>query len=95
MGLVISEWVRKKLTNKHCVTEQEIIECFMNRTSIYLEDTREEHKTEPPSKWFIAETDKERKLKTVFVLKDNKIFIKTAYELNQKEILIYQKYINN
>lgn len=73
MALVISSKVRLKLADKHNVTELEIEECFANRSGVFLEDTREGHKTELPTQWFIAETDSRRKLKVVFIPKGRKI----------------------
>ena len=89
MALVISPKVRPKLAERHNVTELESEECFANRTSAYLEDTREDHKTEPLTQWFIAETDNGRKLKVVFILEENDITIRTAYEPNAIEQQIY------
>lgn len=96
--LIISERVRRKMQLKHNVTEVEIYEAFQNREGLYLIDTREEHRTDPPTKWFISETDKGRQLKVVFVQTTNKetqkteIHIKTAYEPNEDEIRIYEMY---
>jgi hypothetical protein len=63
----ISDHVRKKLAEKHQVTEEEVRECFMNVEGEYLRDRREEHRTDPPTFWFIAETDRRRLLKICFV----------------------------
>jgi hypothetical protein len=58
-----------------------------------LEDTRVNNRTEPPTMWFIAETDKGRQLKIVFIeLADGNYEIKTAYEANGIEVKIYEKY---
>ena len=87
----ISQRIIAKLKSKHKVDRKEILECFLNRTGGFLEDTREEHKTEPPTMWFIAETNKERKLKIVFMeLANGKYEIKTAYEPNKIEVRIYE-----
>lgn len=89
----ISAAVAKKLSEKHHVTRDEIEECFYNREKGLLEDTREQHKTAPPTMWFIAETDVGRCLKVVFVEHDNDTYeIKTAYEPNAEEVRIYEKY---
>jgi len=43
--------------------------------------------------WFIAETERERLLKIVFIeLDDGSYEIKTAYEPNVIEVRIYEKY---
>jgi len=83
-----------KLQDKHAVTKDEIIQCFANRTTDrFLEDKRENHKTIPPTLWFVAETNHGRKLKVVFVQRpDGCIDIKTAYIANPVELRIYAKY---
>ncbi|MFV0576063.1 MAG: hypothetical protein ACK5NC_11715 [Vibrio sp.] len=94
MGLVISVAVKKKLQVKHNVNEDEVLECFANREKSFLKDTREEHDTDPPTLWFVSETDYGRKLKIVFIHynNENKYVIKTAYPANETEIRIYNKY---
>ena len=86
-----SDRISKKLKNKHDVTEDEVKECFHNSNGVVLEDTREEHATNPPTQWFIAETNSGRKLKVVYV-EDQAIYIKTAYEPNEAEIYIFNKF---
>jgi hypothetical protein len=72
MGLIISTRVREKLANKiPPVTEEELLQCFENRSGKYLLDMREEHRTDPPTRWFIAQTHYGRELKVVFVPKKN------------------------
>ena len=94
MALVISNLIRQKILQKHGISENEVIQCFASREGGFLEDTRENHKTNPPTKWFIAETDYGRKLKVVFMQSvDGKdIHIKTAYLANEEEKCIYEKY---
>lgn len=83
----------QKLGQKHKVTRSEVEECFLNRTKGLLADTRINHKTNPPTQWFIAETDKGRRLKIVFIkLTDGTYEIKTAYEPNRIEVDIYDKF---
>jgi len=79
MKLHISSRIRQKLQEKHTVTEDEIVQCFADSTNKFLEDTREDHKTDPPTRWFIAETNYGRELKVVFVQHpDGCVVIKTA-----------------
>lgn len=93
MSLKISHSVRAKLGNKRPpVTREEIEECFANRSGTYLEDTREQHKSDPPTQWFIAETFYGRKLKIAFIQKDANTIIRTAYDPNKEEIRIFNKY---
>ena len=83
----------EKLTTKHKVTVDEVTECFGNVTRGFLVDTREDHKTDPPTHWFISETNHGRKLFVAFVhfKKSNKIVLKSAYPADDKRIKIYNK----
>ncbi|MCL7943443.1 DUF4258 domain-containing protein [Marinobacter sp. ATCH36] len=92
MALKYSSAVKQKLAEKHGVSPEEVQQCFANREGRLLEDTREEHKTDPPTQWFIAETDYGRRLKIVFVLKNGDILLKTAYSPNPVEERIYTKH---
>jgi len=93
LNLNISEAIAKKLSEKHSVTRDEVEECFYNRIKGLLEDTREQHKTNPPTMWFIAETNEGRSLKVVFIELPNGTYeIKTAYEPNEDEVRIYEKF---
>ena len=93
MALVISPAVHAKLAaKKPPVTQAEIQQCFANRTGMYLLDQREEHASNPPTRWFIAETYYGRKLKVVFIPRENDIVIRTAYDPNVEEIRIYKKF---
>lgn len=94
MALLISNKVRQKLqTQSHNVTEQEIIECFANRTGLECLDLRAHHQTNPVTRWFVSETDYGRKLKICYMLHPNGLVeIKTAYAATQEIIRIYTKY---
>lgn len=93
MALLISASVRAKLAaKKPPVTQAEIEQCFANRTGTYLLDQREEHASDPPTRWFIAETYYGRKLKVVFIPRDSDIVIRTAYDPNADEVRIYKKF---
>ncbi|MBE1276331.1 ADP-ribosyl-(dinitrogen reductase) hydrolase [Enterovibrio baiacu] len=93
MSLVISPSVRKKLATRHHVTEEEILECFANREAGFLLDMRENHQSDPPTQWFVAETDRGRKLKVAFINSPDKgIIIRTCYEANPDEIRIYNNF---
>ena len=71
--------VKKKLLDKHNVTQDEVMECFMNRDGAFFKDTDERHETDPPSWWFCAETDRGRSLKVVFIDYGDRYQIKTAF----------------
>ena len=54
----ISPQVRDKLAARHNVGVDEIKQCFCNREKGFLRDSREEHRTDPPTQWFVAEANK-------------------------------------
>lgn len=90
--LEISASVRRKLADKHLVVPAEVWQCFLNHTgNRFLEDSREKNKTNPPTKWFISETDSGRLLKVCFIYFEDvqKIVIKSAFEPNQDELNIF------
>lgn len=92
-ALIISPKVQEKLANKQPpVSGEEIEQCFATRDGRYLLDKREEHASDPPTLWFIGETYWGRKLKVVFIARDGKVIIRTAYPPNEDEVRIYQKY---
>ncbi|ONN66733.1 ADP-ribosyl-(dinitrogen reductase) hydrolase [Herbaspirillum sp. VT-16-41] len=92
-GLVISQGIQDKLDKKTPpVTEKEVCECFDNKCGENLIDDREDNRTDPATLWFIAETNKGRLLKIVFIFQDGSFRLKTAYDPNQVEIDIYEKY---
>src|SRR6218665_2388109 len=59
-----------------------------------LFDNRPKHKTDPPTRWFIAETDYGVKLKVCFIYHPDTqlVEIKSAFKPNEDEIAIYNKY---
>lgn len=68
------------------------MECFANGEAVYFRDNREKHQTTPPTQWFMAPTNHRRLLKVVFILDDDKIIIKTAYEPSKDdELILYRK----
>lgn len=100
MPICISTRVKLKLAEKHGgVTEDEIIQCFQNLEGDYLRDPREQHDPDPPSYWFISETNQRRLLKIVFIARKMdsldgskvRIDIKTAYPPDAAEIELYAR----
>ena len=87
--ILIPAAVLSKLRHKHNVSRIEVLECFENRSGILLIDDREEHRRDPPTLWFIAETSTGRNLKIVFQAKHGKLHVNTAYEPNEIEMRIY------
>ncbi|MCB4360910.1 hypothetical protein [Quatrionicoccus australiensis] len=81
MKIIISSRVREKLDVKHDgVSIHEIRECFANRDGKILIESREEHLTNPLTRWFIAETNFGRELKICYMPIRDEFHIKTAYE---------------
>lgn len=91
MTIIISGKILEKITSRE-ISEREIKQCFENISGTYLEDPREEHRTDPPTHWFVSETNCGRKLKIMFVHRDSNIFIKSAFEATEEIIRIYEKY---
>lgn len=99
MGVIIHKSILKKLHEKHDVTEKEVIECLTNRMRSPIEDPREDHRTDPPTKWIVSYTNHLRVLKIVFIVMNDdingqNIVIKSAYEPTQEVFDIYEGYSN-
>lgn len=90
MAIIISQKVAEKLLEKHQVSPKEVEEAFRNRTGKLLFDTREDHKTDPPTLWFIACTNHLRLLKVCFIQREDGTHIRTAYTANEAELRIYR-----
>jgi hypothetical protein len=91
-NLKISADVLHKLEHKHTVTREEVEQCIANRTGNLLIDTREKHKTNPPTLWFLACTNKLRLLKIVYIQIGDTVELKSAFSPNQTEIDIYSRH---
>lgn len=90
--LIISEKIEEKLNLRHKVSKTEIAQCFGNNNNTFLIDKREKHASIPPTKWFVGETDAGRVIKFCFVEHEGFFYIRTAYEANDTEISIFNKY---
>lgn len=91
MNIRISRGILQKLEGRK-ISEREICQCFENVEGSYLEDPREEHKTDPATYWFVAPTNKGRTLKVMFIIRGEYADIKSAYEATDEIIRIYNKY---
>lgn len=89
MTIIISKKIEDKLRDKHKVSKREVEQCFDNLLGNYLLDSREKHQSNPPTMWFVSTTNTDRLLKVVFIYRDNKIFIRSAFEPNVDELTIY------
>lgn len=91
-NFIVSKSTEQKLTSKHGLSIAEVRQAFVNREGGFLEDTREQHRTDPPTQWFVGVTNDGRTIKVVFVQKDGKIVLKTSYDANPTEIRIYERH---
>lgn len=92
-NIIISPKVLEKLAKKHQVNSREVRECFLNyEMRLFLKDNRDNHRTEPPTLWFIGETYRSRKLKIIFIAKKGKIHIKSAFDPNVEEKRIFDSH---
>ena len=89
---MVSTAIASKLHKKHHVSINEVEQCFLNRAGNLLYDTRAKTKTIPPTLWFIALKNKNRKLKIVYIQKEFQLILKTAYEPNEIELNIYERF---
>lgn len=91
-NLHISQATLDKLADKHQVSRREVEQCFANKCGLFLEDSREDHRSDPATMWFIAPTNEDRQLKIVFIFKDGLVHLRTAYEPNPVELAIYDRH---
>ncbi|WP_290887718.1 DUF4258 domain-containing protein [Arenimonas sp.] len=87
----ISSRVLEKLQSRHQVTREEVLQAFMNREGPLLTDNRLDHRTDPPTIWFCAPTDRGRLLKVIFVERDEHFEIKSAYEPTDGSDRLYER----
>lgn len=90
MAVIISPKIANKLKSKHAVSEKEAGQCFENRTGNLLTDNREQHKSNPPTMWFIAPTNETRLLKVCFIQKGSDSYVRTVFTPDANEIRIYR-----
>ena len=70
----------------------DVEQCFNNRDGGLCEDIRAEHHTNPTTQWFVAETDKGRLLKIIFIPYESGPELKSAYDATPEICRIYGKY---
>lgn len=90
MRIVISDDIRAKLQAKHDVSPKDVRECFENRMGCFLIDDREQHRTDPPTLWFISPNNHNRLLKVCFVLRGDVVYLRTCYPPDAVELSIYK-----
>lgn len=92
MAIRVTPYVREKLERKHSVTVEEVKECFLNWSGVAFIDDSEEHFHDfPPSQWFVAETEKGRKLLVVFREENSDEWIVTAFDAGPTKIRNYER----
>lgn len=93
MNLRISEAVLEKLRDKHDVTAREVEQCFDNMEGPLLIDDREDHRSDPPTLWFISRTNKNRLLKVAYIQRGSVVHLRTYFEPNEVEVRIYSHHL--
>lgn len=91
-NLIITAKILDKLKVKHGVVRLEVEQCFSNRTGKLLTDNRELRKTNPPTLWFIAKTNRGRLLKIVYIQKGMEVHLKSSFDPNAIELGIYAQH---
>lgn len=91
-ALNITPAILSKLRDRHGVSRAEVEQCFQNRAGRLLVDDRALTKTNPPTLWFIATTNRGRSLKIVYIQRGTLVDLKTAYEPNEDEARIYRRH---
>jgi uncharacterized DUF497 family protein len=94
LRFTIAQSILSKLMEKHGVTRAEIEQCFLNRELPVLIDDLEDHKTDPPSLFFIAQTNAGRRLKVVYIQRGGKVIIKTCFEPTEAMVEVYHRLLN-
>ncbi len=91
--LFASKHIEEKLA-KRGITLEDVIDCFGNKEGTFVTETRPQHITNPPTYWFIAEDNRGRLLKVVFVYYSGvaEAHVKTAFEPGPKPIADYQPF---
>ena len=91
-NFIISAAVLAKLRDKHAVSVREVEQCFENLCGMYVEDDREDNRTDPATLAFVAPTNQGRELKVAFIFLDGNVHIKTAFEASAEDVAFYEKH---
>ena len=88
LQLLASKAVKEKMERFHNVSFIEVEEAFFLHRGKEIEDARAQHKTNPPTTWFVAETFDGRLLKVVIInyFDDEVAVLRTAYEPSEFEV---------
>lgn len=77
------------------VTLEDVEQCFENHGDGFCTDSRPHHAAHDgtlPTLWFVGVTNRNRRLKIVFVRDGDDIYLKTAYLASAEIERIYRKY---
>lgn len=92
MALILSQRIKEKLSDdNHRITESDIHQCFANVEGGFLIDDREEHRTDPPTRWFVSQNDYGVRIKVMFIFRGQDIFIKSAYKATDAVSDMYER----
>lgn len=92
LPILVSQDTLEKLRDKHNITLREVEQCFENKCGMYVEDTRENNRTDPPTLAFIAPTNRGRLLKVCFMFIDGNVHLKTAFDPDERDIAHYDTF---
>jgi len=91
VNLRISQAILEKLATRHKVDRREVEQCFDNKCGLFLMDDREDHRTDPPTLWFVAPTNKGRLLKIIFIYRDGYMDLRSAYDADDAAQRLYDR----
>ena len=93
MALIISPEIEAKIgsADHGQITRKEVEECFDNHCGRYALDHRPQHLDSQgnPCPWFVAETNRRRRLKIMFVQENGNIYLKSAYPATQSVVDLF------
>jgi hypothetical protein len=64
----------------------------MSWEGAFCQDSREEHKTDPVTRWFVGESHTGRKIKIIYVEDEEHVYLKSAYLATDEVQRIFHKY---
>ncbi len=88
MKLFVSPGTKKKLRNEYNITTEEVKECFLNREKGFLIDINKKYGY--PIFRFIAETNRGRRLKVIFILASGIYKLKVVRPVEKREKNTYE-----
>jgi uncharacterized DUF497 family protein len=74
---------------KHRVSRSEIEQAFFNRPFIFADDVR--HSQDEPRFYALGQTDRTRKLFMIFTIREKRIRVISARDMNRSERKVYDE----